>query len=60
LIEWPGAAVANRNLNADELKRANELLKDIRGQLTNLAVGDPLLLFAYPVITLEPIVSPSI
>ncbi len=35
------------NLNADELKRANELLKDIRERLTNLAVGDPLLLFAY-------------
>ena len=37
----------NRNLSADELKRANELLKDIRERLTNLAAGDPLLLFAY-------------
>jgi len=38
----------NRNLNADdELKRANELLADIRQRLTSLAAGDPLLLFAY-------------
>ncbi len=37
----------NRNLNADELKRANELLADIRERLTSLASGDPLLLFAY-------------
>jgi len=37
----------NRNLNNDELKRANELLIDIRKQLANLADGDPLLLFAY-------------
>jgi hypothetical protein len=37
----------NRNLNADELKRANELLADIRERLTSLAGGDPLLLFAY-------------
>ncbi|HMC32644.1 MAG TPA: hypothetical protein VKL99_17530 [Candidatus Angelobacter sp.] len=37
----------NRNLSADELKRANELLKDIRQQLVSLAGGDPLLLFAY-------------
>jgi len=39
--------VPNRNLNADELKRANELLADIRARLTSLAAGDPLLLFAY-------------
>jgi hypothetical protein len=37
----------NRNLNSDELKRANELLADIRDRLTSLAAGDPLLLFAY-------------
>jgi hypothetical protein len=37
----------NRNLNSDELKRANDLLRDIRERLTNLAAGDPLLLFAY-------------
>jgi len=37
----------NRNLNADELKRANELLADIRVRLISLADGDPLLLFAY-------------
>lgn len=37
----------NRNLNADELKSANELLADIRKRLTSLAAGDPLLLFAY-------------
>jgi hypothetical protein len=37
----------NRNLNIDELKRANELLSDIRERLANLAAGDPLLLFAY-------------
>ena len=38
--------MANRNLTTDELKRANELLADIREQLTTLAAGDPLLLFA--------------
>jgi len=43
----PKSAMANRNLSADELKRANQLLKDIRERLTNLAAGDPLLLFAY-------------
>lgn len=37
----------NRNLNSEELKRANELLRDIRERLTGLAAGDPLLLFAY-------------
>jgi UTP:GlnB (protein PII) uridylyltransferase len=37
----------NRNLTSDELKRANELLADIRERLTGLAAGDPLLLFAY-------------
>jgi hypothetical protein len=37
----------NRNLNADELKHANELLADIRERLIRLAGGDPLLLFAY-------------
>src|SRR3981081_3975702 len=37
----------NRNLGVDELRRANELLRDIREQLTSLAGSDPLLLFAY-------------
>ena len=37
----------NRNPNAAELKRANELLADIRERLVGLAHGDPLLLFAY-------------
>ena len=37
----------NRNLTSEELKQANDLLKDIRERLTNLAAGDPLLLFAY-------------
>jgi hypothetical protein len=37
----------NRNLDSDELKRANELLRNIRERLTSLAAGDPLLLFAY-------------
>lgn len=37
----------NRNLTPDELKRANELLADIRERLANLAAGGPLLLFAY-------------
>jgi len=39
--------VPNRNLNAEELKRANELLREIRERLTGLAGDDPLLLFAY-------------
>jgi hypothetical protein len=39
--------VPNRNLNADELRRANELLVDIRERLASLASGDPLLLFAF-------------
>jgi len=37
----------NRNLSANELKRASELLADIRKRLMDLAAGDPLLLFAY-------------
>jgi|SRR5882672_3933280 len=37
----------NRNLDSNELKRATELLRDIRDQLISLAAGDPLLLFAY-------------
>jgi hypothetical protein len=37
----------NRNLNVDELKHANELLRDIRERLASLAGSDPLLLFAY-------------
>ncbi len=37
----------NKNLNAVELEQANEVLRDIRGRLTTLAGGDPLLLFAY-------------
>jgi hypothetical protein len=37
----------NRNLNMDELKRANELLADIRERLASLSADDPLLLFAY-------------
>jgi hypothetical protein len=39
--------VPNRNLSPDELRRANELLADIRKHLTELAADDPLLLFAY-------------
>jgi UTP:GlnB (protein PII) uridylyltransferase len=37
----------NRNLSADELKLANELLKEIRQKLTKLSEGDSLLLFAF-------------
>lgn len=37
----------NRNLTPDELKRANELLADIRERLIKLAAGDHFLLFAY-------------
>ena len=37
----------NRNLNPVELDQANDLLRYIRGRLTSLAAGDPLLLFAY-------------
>jgi hypothetical protein len=37
----------DRNLTADELKLANELLSGIREQLIKLSKGDPLLLFAY-------------
>jgi len=37
----------NKNLNAEELVRANELLADIRSRLKELAGDDPLLLFAY-------------
>lgn len=37
----------NKTLTTSELKCADELLADIRKQLTNLAAGDPLLLFAY-------------
>jgi hypothetical protein len=39
--------MANRNLTADELKRANEMLAEIRARLNALAGDDPLLLFAY-------------
>jgi hypothetical protein len=39
--------MSNRNLNADELKRATELLVDIRERLADVAGGDPLLLLAY-------------
>jgi hypothetical protein len=39
--------MANRNLTAEELKHANELLKGIRKRLNALAGSDPLLLFAY-------------
>jgi hypothetical protein len=39
--------MANRNLSAEELKHASELLQDIRKRFTELAAGDPLLLFAY-------------
>jgi len=41
------AAMANRNLTAEELKRANELLADIRRRLDELSNGDALLKFAY-------------
>jgi len=37
----------HRSLDSEELKRANELLTDIRGRLITLSAGDPLLLFAY-------------
>jgi hypothetical protein len=37
----------NRNLNTEELKRANEVLKEIREKLTVLAGNDAHLLFAY-------------
>lgn len=37
----------NRSLGAEELKRANKLLADIRERLARLAGEDPLLLFAY-------------
>lgn len=37
----------NRNLNTAELKRATELLAEIRTRLRELAGDDPLLLFAY-------------
>ena len=39
--------MANRNLDAEELKRAHSLLEEIRGKLETLAGGDPHLLFAY-------------
>jgi hypothetical protein len=39
--------VPNRNLTQGELKKANELLAEIRGRLTVLAGNDPLLMFAY-------------
>ena len=37
----------NRNLSAEELKLANDLLADIRERLARLAGGDALPLFAY-------------
>jgi hypothetical protein len=37
----------NRNLDAEERSRANDLLAEIRTRLVGLAGGDPLLLFAY-------------
>ena len=39
--------MANRNLTADELKSANDLLADIRERMLTLAAGDALLHFAY-------------
>jgi hypothetical protein len=39
--------MANRNLSADELKRANDLLAEFRARLNALAGDDPLLRFAY-------------
>lgn len=39
--------MANRNLTAEELRHANELLAEIRNRLADLAKGDSLLLFAY-------------
>src|SRR5450755_1672911 len=36
-VNW-GAVMPNRNLNADELQSANELLADIRGRLKNVAL----------------------
>ena len=38
--------VPNRNLTADELSKANELLSAIRDRLDTLAGRDPALLFA--------------
>src|ERR1700740_2952269 len=40
-------AMPNRNLTAEELRRANELLSLIRARLTKLAARGPLLLFSY-------------
>ena len=37
----------NRNLNPEELIRANELLSEVRARLEALAGADKLLLFAY-------------
>lgn len=37
----------NRNLDAEELKRANALLSEVRTKIDHLAGGDPLLRFAY-------------
>ena len=39
--------MANRNLTAQELERANALLNRIRVELSDLAAGDVELLFAY-------------
>jgi hypothetical protein len=39
--------MANRNLDKDELVKANELLGEIRAKLASLAAGDAALLFAY-------------
>ncbi|MFZ1940172.1 MAG: hypothetical protein WBA18_02905 [Terracidiphilus sp.] len=39
--------MANRNLSSGELILAHSLLDEIRGKLSELAAGDPNLLFAY-------------
>ena len=39
--------MANRNLTADQLKLASELLGEIRNRLDALSENDPALLFAY-------------
>jgi hypothetical protein len=39
--------MANRNLTSEELKKANELLAEIRARLNTLSGDDPLLRFAY-------------
>lgn len=39
--------MANRNLTSEELRKANDLLAEVRSRLVTLAGGDPEALFAY-------------